>query len=169
MGERWGECVRSVIATRERRRTQKQPSERVAQRKKMAKREGASTSSLRPRKKAAKEGRDAREAENGQRLLEKLPPEVLEKILDELDENDLLSLALSCKYFRQKQKELVARTRQSGKRRLALKTTFHHRPEKAFGQPVSAEFLRFCSKAEVPKNYVVARAASITRQAAYHG
>ena len=116
----------------------------------------------------AKEELDAREVENAQRL-NKLPQEVWEKVLDNLDENDLFPLALSCRNFRQKQKELVARTRQSGKRRLALKTTFHHQPEKAFGQPVSAEYLRFCSKAEVPKNYVVARAASITRQAAYHG
>ena len=52
------------------------------------------------------------EVENSKRL-DKLPQEVMEKILDELDENDLFPLALSCRYFRQKQKELVARTRQS--------------------------------------------------------
>merc|ERR1711934_925687 len=61
------------------------------------------------RSKATKEGHDAREVENGQRLLEKLRPEVWEKILDHLGENDLFPLALSCRYFRQKQKELVAR------------------------------------------------------------
>ena len=55
--------------------------------------------------------RDASEDENAQRLLEKLPPEVWEKILDDLEEDDLFLLALSCRFFRQKQKELVARTR----------------------------------------------------------
>ena len=87
------------------------------------------------------------EIENAQRL-DKLPQEVWEKILDELDENDLFPLALSCRYFRQKQKELVARTRQSGpgsgKPRRALKTTLHEWPVK--DQPASAEYLRFCSK-----------------------
>ena len=45
---------------------------------------------------------DAWEIENAQGL-DKLPPEVWEKILDELDENDLFPLALSCRYFEQMQ------------------------------------------------------------------
>ena len=99
----------------------------------MAKREGSSASGPRTRSRVAKEGskakveNNAREAENARRL-EKLPPKVWEKILDELESNDLFPLALSCRYFRQKQKKLVARQSgpESGKprRRLALKTTF---------------------------------------------
>ena len=109
----------------------------------MAKRKGSSTPSCsRARKKA---DRDAREAENARRL-DKLPPEMWEKILYELDENDLFPLALSCRYFRQKQKELVARTRQSGpeseKPRLTLTTTLCWKPEK--GQPSTAEYIKFC-------------------------
>ena len=79
----------------------------------MAKRKGSSASSPRARKKATKEGREAREVENAQRL-DKLPQEVWEKILDELKEHDLFPLALSCRYFHQKQVELVARNRQNG-------------------------------------------------------
>ena len=41
--------------------------------------------------------------------LGKLPPEVWDKVFDKLDRNDLFPLASSCKYFRQKQKELLAR------------------------------------------------------------
>ena len=52
------------------------------------------------------------EVENTKRL-DKLPKEVWERIFDELNENDLFPLALSCKYFRQKQVELVARSEQS--------------------------------------------------------
>ena len=75
-----------------------------------------------------------------------------EKILDELDENDLFPLALSCKYFRQKQEELVARSRQhgpeSGKSQLALKTTLaKHKLTKC--HPVSAEYARFCREEKV--------------------
>ena len=88
-----------------------------------------------------------REAESAQRLLDKLLPEVWGKILDELDENDLFPLALSCRYFRQKQKELVARTRESGKPRLALKTNLLRRYEKS--QRPSAEYLRFCSNEKI--------------------
>ena len=136
----------------------------------MAKRKGSSTSSPRTRSKAAKEEHDAREVENGQRLLEKLPPEVWEKILDNLGENDLFPLALSCKYFRQKQKELVARPKQNGKPRLTLKTTLRDVWNKSFtGQPISAEYLRLCSKAEVPQHKLRVRNSCITRPAAYHG
>ena len=113
----------------------------------MAKREGSSASGPRTRSKAAKERREAEEVENTQGL-DKLPQELWEKILDHLDENDLFPLALSCRYFRQKQKELVARTRQSGpengKPCLALKTDLKRKLKE--GQPVSAEYLRFCSK-----------------------
>ncbi len=86
----------------------------------MVKRKGSlAPSCSRARKKAAKEGRkaevdrDAWEVESTQRL-DKLPQEVWEKILDELEENDLFPLALSCRYFRQKQKELVERRTQPG-------------------------------------------------------
>ena len=79
----------------------------------MAKRKGSSAPSCSRARKNVK--RDAREVESTQ-WLKKLPHELWEKILDELDENDLFPLALSCRYFRQKQKELVARTRQSGRR-----------------------------------------------------
>ena len=81
--------------------------------------------------------------------LDKLPPKVWEKILDELDENDLFPLAMSCRYFRQKQKELVARTRQSGpesaKPHLTLKTNLG-RTLLALcdGMPASPEYIRFC-------------------------
>ena len=53
------------------------------------------------------------EIENTERLFFKLPPELWEKILDNLESDDLFPLALSCRYFRQKQKELLARARQS--------------------------------------------------------
>ena len=76
----------------------------------MAKRKGSSAPSCsRARKKV---DRDAREVENAKRL-DKLPPEMGGKILDELKSDDLFPLALSCRYFRQKQQELLARTRQS--------------------------------------------------------
>ena len=61
------------------------------------------------KRKRLKDVCDAREAENAQRL--ELPLEVWEKIVEE---NDLFPLALSCRYFRQKQKELVERSRQDG-------------------------------------------------------
>ena len=102
-----------------------------------------------------------------------------EKIIDNLEENDLFPLALSCRYFRQKQKELVARTRQSGpgsgKPRLALKTTLHRWPRE--GEPASADYLRFCSEEEVSgddrtRQFAVIsdqKAAVIRRLAAFHG
>jgi len=147
----------------------------AAQRRKMAKRKGSSAPSCsRARKKA---DRDAREAENAQRL-DKLPTKVWEKILlDELESNDLFPLALSCKYFRQKQKELVEQTRQqrpkSGKprrHRLMMKTTLVVEPEK--GQPASADYVRFCSKEKVrfaEKNEGQRKAQLLRRLAAYHG
>jgi len=79
----------------------------------MAKRKGSSTSRPRTRSKAAKERRDARDAESIQGL-DKLPQEVWERIFDELENDDLFPLALSCRYFRQKQKEFVSRSSQNG-------------------------------------------------------
>ena len=136
----------------------------------MAKRKGSSTSRPRARKKVAKEGREAREVENAQRQ-EKLPQEVWEKILAELGENDLFPLALTCRYFRQKQKELVERTRQDGpgsdNSRLALRTNLWRKLEK--GQSASADYLQFCSKEEVPSKVARKRAKWIRCLAAYHG
>ena len=83
--------------------------------------------------------REAREVANTRRL-DKLPPEVWEKILDHLDENDLFPLALSCRYFRQKQKEAG----QSGKPHRALKTVIRRKLGER--QPASADYIRFCIK-----------------------
>ena len=136
----------------------------------MAKRKGASTSGPRARRRAAEEEREEREAENAQRL-DKLPPEMWEKILDELDENDLFPLALSCRYFRQKQKELVARTRQNGPMRgkhgLNLKTSLGWNLRRS--QPASADYLRFCSQEKVPKKLKRMRDKVIRCLAAFHG
>jgi len=111
---------------------------------------------------------NVREAENAQRL-DRLLPEVWEKILDELKEDDHFPLALSCRFFRQKQKELVARTRQngpnSGKARLALKTNLNRKFED--DQPASVEYLRFCSKENVPFNEKAE--SQIRCLAAFHG
>ena len=111
----------------------------------MAKRKGSSAPSCsRARKKV---DRDAREVENAKRM-NKLPPEMWEKILDELKSDDLFPLALSCRYFRQKQKELVERTGQkkakSGKSPLALKTNL--RRKYRADQPASVKYLRFARK-----------------------
>merc|ERR1711934_39412 len=139
-------------------------------RRKMAKRKRTSTSSPRSRKKATKEGREARELENARRL-DRLPRELWEKILDELKNDDLFPLALSCRYFRQKQKELVARTRQrgreSGKSRLALKTNLERKLD--YGQPASAEYLRFARKEKASRGVGRKKAECIRRIAAYHG
>ena len=90
------------------------------------------------------------EVENAQRLLDKLPEEVWEKILGELENDDLFPLALSRRYFRQKQKELVARAKQNGKPRPTLKTTltrtFHLKH--IVKLPASAEYIKFCMKEE---------------------
>ena len=56
--------------------------------------------------------------ENASRL-DKLPPELWDKVFDHLKDGDLFPLALSCRYFRQKQKELVAR-----KSELRMRTAF---------------------------------------------
>ena len=135
----------------------------------MAKRKGSSApSSSRTRKKV---DNDAKEVESAQRLLEKLPKEVWEKILDELDENDLFPLALSCRYFRQKQKELVARTGQIGLESdeppLALRTDF--RRKLIADQPASVDYLRFCSKEKGSRDVSRQKAARIRHLAAFHG
>ena len=140
----------------------------VAEKKKVAKRKRSSAPSCsRARKKA---DRDAREAENAQRL-DKLPQEVWGKILDQLDDNDLFPLALSCRYFRQKQKELVARTRQNGPMRgkhgLNLKTSLGWNLRRS--QPASADYLRFCSQEKVPKKLKRMRDKVIRCLAAFHG
>merc|ERR1711934_976475 len=141
-----------------------------SERKKMTKRKRTSTSSPRARKKATKEGREARELENARRL-DRLPRELWEKILDELKNDDLFPLALSCRYFRQKQKELVARPRQrgreSGKSRLALKTNLERKLD--YGQPASAEYLRFARKEKASRGVGRKKAECIRRIAAYHG
>ena len=121
-----------------------------ASRRKMSKREGPSTSGPRTRSKASRGGRDEREIGNTQHLLDKLPQEVWEKILDELKNADLFPLALSCRYFREKQKELVARKRQKkkGSKRVkprhVLQTNLKRKLDE--GQPASAEYIQFCSK-----------------------
>ena len=108
----------------------------------------------------------ARKIKSTRRL--ELPPELWEKILGNLDENDLFSFALSCRYFRQKQKELVARTRQSGpERRLALKTNLKRKLWNR--QPASADYLRFCSKEKVPRDFGQKRDEIIRTLAAFHG
>jgi len=141
----------------------------VAQRRKMAKRKGSSVPSCsRARKKV---DRDAREVENARRL-DKLPQEVWEKILDESEDDDLFPLALSCRYFRQKQKELLARPRQrelewfeSPSR--ALATDISRWPQK--GHRASAEYLRFIRREKVPRDVGRQKAKHTRRLAAYHG
>ena len=150
----------------------------VAQRRKMLKGEGSSTSCPGTRNKAAKEGSEAKdereesEIENAQRL-DKLPQELWERIFDDLEENDLFPLALSCRYFRQKQKELVERTRESEpeseKPRHALKTSLQRKLEK--GQPTSADYLRFCRKEKAPRwlGLCTSKLDLIRYLAAFHG
>ena len=128
----------------------------------------------RERKKAVKEergarvDRDTREVENTQRLLVKLPKKVWEKILDHLDRNDLFPLALSCRYFRHKQKELVARkTRQGGKPCMILKTNLTQKLK--MGQLASAEYVRFCSKEKTSRDEDDERATDVKMLAAFHG
>ena len=104
--------------------------------------------------------------------MDKLQQEVWDKILDNLDENDLFPLALSCRYFRQKQKELLARPRQrelewfeSPSR--ALATDISRWPQK--GHRASAEYLRFIRREKVPRDVGRQKAKHTRRLAAYHG
>ena len=146
----------------------------------MAKRKGSPVSRESASSKREREGmdesegmvdHDAREVENAKRL-DKLPQEVWEKITDNLENDDLFPLALSCRYFRQKQKELVARTRQSGsesgKPRRALKTNLKRKLEE--GKSASAEYLSFCGKVRVshPRDGFF-RQGRIKSLAAFHG
>ena len=139
----------------------------------MAKRKGSSApSSSHTRKKATKEASKAKDEGNAREVdpqrLDKLPKEIWEKILNDLNENDLFPLALSCRYFRQKQVELVARTGQngpeSGRSQLALKTTFQRKREKV--QLASADYFRFCSKEKVKLKALTDCVSNLT---AYHG
>ena len=108
---------------------------------------------LRQKRKRLKELCDAIEVENAYQRLDKLPPEVWEKILDHLEDADLFPLALSSRYFRKKQKDLVARTRQNGPgSRRVLKTRIRPKFEKS--QPASAEYIRFCSKHKLSRDHI---------------
>ena len=113
-----------------------------------------------------------REVENAQRLV-KLPQEVWRRILAEIENDDLFPLALSCRYFRQKQKELVARARQNKAPPPTLKTTLkaNFAPELVRKHretlPASAEYLKFCMKEE---EFVDAeRRRYLIHLAAFHG
>ena len=117
----------------------------------MAKREGSSSSSPRTRGKARREARreaknenDAREVENARRL-DKLPPEVWAKVLADLDWMDFFPLAMSCRYFREKQNELGARKRKYGPDSLRPDLTVETDLEKKLeeGPPASVNYLRF--------------------------
>ena len=107
---------------------------------------------------------------NNERL-DELPQEIWEKVFDKLGEHDLFPLALSCRYFRQKQVELVAPTRQGGPEseepRLALRTSLKRKLDD--GQPASAEYLRFCSMEEGVNGVSDERALHIRCLAAFHG
>ena len=153
----------------------------------MAKRKGSSSSCPRtscprhccPRSQAANEGRDAKDerdatdVESTQRLLEKLPPEVWRKILAELDWNDLFPLALSCKFFRQKQlqKAQAARTRRDGPEsddtRSYLETNLRQKLDE--GPPASVEYLRFLRKEEGLRGVSTESGDEIMFLAAFHG
>ena len=111
------------------------------------------------------------EIENA-RLLDRLPHEVWEKILGEFEDADLFPLALTCRYFRQKQKELLARPRQRELELLesphrALATNILRWPQK--GQRASAEYLRFLRKEKVPRDVGRQKAKYVRWLAAYHG
>ena len=140
----------------------------------MAKREGSSASGPRTRSKAAKEGREARAAESTHQRLDRLPPEVWEKILlDHLEDDDLFPLALSCRFFRQKQKELVVRMRKKkngskrGRPRRALRTNLRRKLDE--GQPASLEYLQFCSEEKLLSGEGWKKTKYIKCLAAYHG
>jgi len=98
---------------------------------------------------------------------------VWEKILDELESNDLFPLALSCRYFRQKQKKLVARQSgpESGKprRRLALKTTFTRWNFHRKSQPETTAYLQFCFTEKASRDDGQKKSQYIRRLAAFHG
>ena len=125
---------------------------------------------LLPKSDRLKDVCSAIEVENTKHL-DKLPPEVWEKIFDELENDDLFPLALSCRYFRQKQKEFVSRSSQNGSggevSSRALETNL--RQKVLQGKPASADYLRFCSKENVSSDHVGKRDEWIRRLAAYYG
>ena len=98
-----------------------------------------SASGPRTRTKATKEEREARkiEVENYKHLC-KLPHELWERIFNNFEENDLFPLALSCRYFRQKQKELVAR-----KSELRMRTVFKMNQGSRSNRSLSSDYIRF--------------------------
>ena len=178
----------SRARARDKERACERPSERapsscwtLLRERKMAKRKGSSSSCPRtscprtscPRSQAANEGRDATDVESTQRFLEKLPPEVWRKILAELDWNDLFPLALSCKFFRQKQlqKAQAARTRRDGPEsddtRSYLETNLRQKLDE--GQPASVEYLRFLRKEEELRGVSPDTGDGIMCLAALHG
>ena len=101
------------------------------------------------------------EIENSEHLFFKLPQEVWEKILDNLDANDLFPLALSCRYFRQRQKELVAR-----KKELKMVTNLGQKLRE--GQPASVEYIQFCKK-KVVTGKTNEKAKYLSCLAGFHG
>ena len=129
----------------------------------MAKRKGSSDSRPRARTKAAKEGRETRGVESIQHL-DKLPKEVWEKILGEFEDADLFPLALSCRYFNQKQRELLERTKQSKSKSMKRRFTLWQKPEGRI-LPASADYLRFCRDYDHPR----LKHIRISALAAYHG
>ena len=142
----------------------------ACRRRKMAKRKRSSASGPRTRSKAAKDRREAEEAESTQGL-DKLPQELWEKILiDHLDVNDLFPLVLSCRYFRQKVVSLVERQGEpeSGALRLNLQTNL--KLKRRNGQPASADYLRFCMKETVSRDIgQEEKAHCIIHLATFHG
>ena len=94
------------------------------------------------------------------------------KVLDSLDENDHFPLALSCRYFRQEQKELVARSRQqgpeSGEPRVALRTSLKWQKRKQI-QCGTDDYLWFCYKEKISEDVEETKVKCIRRLAAYFG
>ena len=113
----------------------------------MAKREGSSAPSR--SRVRSKDELNAREVENARRL-DKLPPEVWEKVLADLDWMDFFPLAMSCRYFREKQKELGARKRKYGpdslRAFLAVETDLEKKLKE--GPPASVDYLRLLREQE---------------------
>ena len=92
------------------------------------------------------------EEENARRL-DKLPRDVWSKIFDHLEENDLFPAAMSCRFFRQKQKELVVRSKRngpgSGKPRLVLRTNLTKKtfePGPYSYSPTSLDYIEWLRK-----------------------
>ena len=104
--------------------------------------------------------------------MEKLPPEVWRKILAELDWNDLFPLALSCKFFRQKQLQKVqAAIRKAPdvwrERGSCLETRYQQKIDEV--QPASVEYLKFLRKEEELRGVSPDTGDGIMCLAALHG